>query len=380
MFVHRRDLGQSFVSRFRFCERQGLGKQCQISSLHSNTKEPLFSHTGLVADRFPKRKIIILTQSTFGVLALILGILVISGRIEIWMVYIFALLFGLVNVFDNTTRQTFVVEMVSESELPNAIALNTAEINMARVFGPAIAGVLIASIGIGFCFIFNAISFVAVIIALVMMRKDELHKVPMVEKKKGQLIEGFKYVKSNPLILNTLIMMAIVGTLTYEFSVSLALMAQFVFHGDAKTYAFLTSAMGAGSVIGGLLVAGEARRHHANLAPLALIFGLFVFMTAIAPTLYFAIFSLVAVGFISVYFTSLGNVTLQLESDPTMRGRVMALWTIAFLGSTPIGGPIVGWVGENFGARSSLVLGAVAALVASWIGYKNLRKKDYQIK
>ena len=253
----------------------------------------LGSFGGLMADRLPKRKLLFFTQSIFGVLALGLGLLIISGKIELWMVYIFALLFGLVNVFDNTTRQTFIVEMVSEQELPNAIALNTAEANIARVFGPAISGILIASIGLGFCFVFNAFSFVAVLIALFLMKKDELHKVIPAEKKKGQLIEGFKYVNKNPILKNTLLMMALIGTFTYEFSVSLPLMAQFIFHGDAKTYAFLTSALGLGAVIGGLLVAGREKKSHTALGPIAFLFGFFVFLTAIAPNLYFAILSLI---------------------------------------------------------------------------------------
>ena len=290
------------------------------------------------------------------------------------MVYIFALCIGLVNVFDNPTRQTFLIEMVNKKDLSNAIALNSAEINMARVFGPALAGILIASVGIGFCFILNSISYIAVLFALFLMKENELHKTPLVEKAKGQIIEGFKYVKKNPVIRDILIMMAIVGTLTYEFNVSLPLMAQFTFKGNASTLAMLTSAIGLGSVVGGLFAAGRKKTSPKILVPSAFIFGFFVLLTAMAPTLFLAMVSLLLVGFMSVYFTSLGNVTLQLESSPEMRGRVMALWSIAFLGSTPIGSPIIGYVGENFGARWSLVVGGLAAIVAASIGYVSLRK------
>ena len=215
---------------------------------------------GLIADRFPKRKILYFTQSISGVLALILGILVITGSVKVWMVYILALLLGLVNVFDNPTRQTFVIEMVDKKKLQNAIALNTFEINVARVVGPALAGALIVSAGLGMCFIINAISYIAVIIALHMMNDKELYRSPLVEKAKGQLMEGFRYVRSNPIILNTLIMMAIIGTLTYEFNVSLPLFAEFTFHGNAGTYAMLTSALGVGSIIGGLFLAGRRKK------------------------------------------------------------------------------------------------------------------------
>ena len=334
----------------------------------------LAPYGGLVADRFSKRKILYITQSVSAMLALILGIMVVTGLIQVWMVYIFALCLGLVNVFDNPTRQTFAIEMVSKKELSNAIALNSAEINMARVLGPALAGILIASIGLGFCFIFNAFSYIAVLIALFLMRENELHKTPLVEKAKGQIIEGFKYVKKNPVIRDILIMMTIIGTLTYEFNVSLPLMAEFTFKGNANTFAMLTSAIGFGSVIGGLFAANRRKTSPRALVPGAFIFGCFVLLTAIAPTLFLAIISLIAVGFMSIYFTSLGNVTLQLESSPEMRGRVMALWAIAFLGSTPIGSPIIGYIGENFGARWSLVVGGLAAIIAAGIGYVSLNK------
>ena len=338
---------------------------------------------GLIADRFSKRKILYFTQSAAGILALILGLLVIFGHVQVWMVYILAFGLGMVSVIDNPARQTFIHEMVDEKHLPNAIALNVIEINVARVLGPALAGILIVSAGLGLCFIINAVSYVAVLIALYVMSTKELHITPLVEKAKGQLKEGFKYVMSSPVIRDTLIMMAIIGTLTYEFTVSLPLLAQFAFHGNAGTYAAFTSAMGVGSIIGGLLIANRRKTTPRTLVIVAFLFGLFVLAASFAPTFVLAIVLLVTVGFFSVYFTSLGNITLQLESSPEMRGRVMALWAVAFLGSTPIGGPIVGWVGEYAGPRWALALGGFAAVLAAIIGARNLRRQrqaDLEIK
>ena len=331
---------------------------------------------GLIADRFPKRKLLLITQSISGILALILGILVLSGFIELWMIYVLALALGLVNAIDNPTRQSFTNEMVDKKILPNAIGLLGIQINLARVVGPAIAGIVILFTGIGMCFIINGLSYIGVIIALLMMNTKELMPFPLVEKTKGQMLEGFKYIKSNPTIKNTLIMMAIIGTFTYEFVVTLPLMAEYTFHGDAGTYAFLTSALGVGSVIGGFFVANQKKKEEKTLAKIACLFGISVLLVSIAPTLLLAILLLILAGFFSIYFSASGNVTLQTSSKPEMRGRVMAMWAVVFLGTTPIGSPIVGFIGQNAGPRWSLALGGIAAIVAGLIGYfsfKNIK-------
>ena len=332
---------------------------------------------GLIADRFSKRKILYITQSISGLLALILGLLVITGSVKVWMVYVLALILGLVNVADNPARQTFVVEMVDKKKLQNAISLNTFEINVARIVGPAIAGALIVSTGIGVCFIVNALSYIAVIIALYLMNEKELYRMPLVERAKGQLMEGFRYVRSSPVIRNVLIMMAIMGTFTYEFNVSLPLFAQFTFFGNAGTFAMLTSAMGVGSVIGGLLLASRRKTSYEILIYITFLFGFFTLMASLAPTLFSAVVLLSAVGFFAVCFASLGNVTLQTETSPEMRGRVMALWAVAFAGSTPIGGPIVGLVGQYMGPRFALALGGIAAIIAGLIGHFGLKKGKF---
>ena len=328
---------------------------------------------GVIADRISKRKILYITQSISGILALILGILVATSLVRVWMVYILAFSLGLVNVFDNPTRQTFYMELVGPDNIRNAITLYSTLVNLARIIGPAIAGVLIASVGLAPCFIINGISFAAVVIMLAFLRSDELHITPPVPRARGQITEGFKYVISTPVLGATLLMMAIIGTLTYEFQVSLPLMAQFTFKGDASSYAFLTAAMGVGAAAGGIFFASRKGLTPHKLVGAALMFGLAVLAASIMPSLLLAGLMMVAVGVCSINFSSLGNSTLQLSSSPQMRGRVMSMWSVAFLGSTTIGGPIVGWFGEVAGARWSLALGGLAALIAAGLGAYTLR-------
>jgi len=333
---------------------------------------------GVIADRFSKRKILYFTQTVSGGLALMLGILVATDLVKLWMIYIFVFSLGLVNAIDNPTRQTFIMEMVGEDQLPNAVSLNSAQVNLARAIGPAIGGGLIATLGLAPLFIINGISYVGVLVALFKMRAEELRPAPIVERAKGQLREGFRYVKSTPLLLNSLLMMAIIGMLSYEFNVSLPLFARFTFQSDAAGYAALTTAMGIGSVIGGLYTATRRKVTVRMLINAAWLFGLVILLTAIAPTLWLAMLGMVLVGIFSINFLSLGNVTLQLRSTVQMRGRVMGLWAVAFLGTTPIGGPIIGWIGQHAGPRWGLAVGGFAALAAGAIGARVLRKQQYQ--
>jgi len=228
---------------------------------------------GVIADRFPKRKILYFTQSTSGVLALILGTLVATGLVRVWMVYILAFCLGMVNVFDNPTRQTFYIELVGSDNLRNAVTLYSTLVNLARIIGPAIAGALIAAVGLAPCFIINGVSYVAVVIMLSMMHANELNVTPPVPRAKGQLQEGFKYVVSTPILGSTLLMMAIIGTLTFEFQVSLPLIAQFTFNGDASSYAFLTASMGAGAAVGGIFFASRKGITPYKLVSASLLFG-----------------------------------------------------------------------------------------------------------
>jgi MFS family permease len=328
---------------------------------------------GVVADRFPKRKILFYTQAISGLLALSLGGLVVTGLVRVWMVDVLAFGLGLTNVFDNPTRQTFHIELVGPERVRNAVTLYSILVNLSRIVGPALAGVLIATVGMAPCFLINGISYGAVVIMLGMMRTDELLTSPPVPRAKGQIIDGFKYVAATPILGATLVMMALIGTFTYEFQVSLPLIAQFTFKGDARSYAFLTSSMGVGAAIGGIFFASRKIASAYKLVSASLLFGLAVLLAAFMPTLLLSGLALVLVGICSINFSSLGNSTLQLESSPQMRGRVMSFWSVAFLGSTTIGGPIVGWFAETAGARWGLALGGLAAVIAGALGAVILR-------
>jgi len=329
---------------------------------------------GVIADRFPKRKLLFFTQSSAGMLALTLGVAVATGAVQLWMVGLLAFCLGLLNAIDNPTRQTFIIEMVEREHFPKAVSLNATQGNLARVIGPAIGGTLIATVGIAACFFINSVSYIGVLAALWLMRPDELSTAPPVGRTKGQLREGFRYVASTPLVRDVLVMMAIVGTLSYEFVVTLPLLAEFTFHAGAGGYAGLMSAMGVGSIAGGLFTAHRRTHSPQMLVWAALLFGAVMLGVSAAPTYAMALVLMALVGFFSINFLSLGNVLLQLESDPTMRGRVMALWAVAFLGSTPIGGPIIGWIGEHTGPRWGIAVGGVAAIVAAGFGAARFRR------
>jgi MFS family permease len=329
---------------------------------------------GVVADRVDKRRLLYLTNIAAGLLALTLGLLVVYDAVRLWMIYSIATGLGFVNALDNPTRQTFVLEMVGPARLTNAVSLNSVLMNLARVLGPAGAGVLIATVGLGLCFLLNAGSYLAVIAALMLMRKGELQPGPIQPRRKGQLREGFRYVRSTPALLVPLLMMAVVGTLAYEFQVSLPLVAKFAFNGDAGTYAVMTAVMGGGAVAGGLLTASVRGRKATTLARVAIAFGLAQIAAALAPSFWIELVALVLLGATSIGFLALGNTTLQLNASPVMRGRVMGLWAVAFLGSTPVGGPIVGYVGEHIGSRYGLGLGGVASLAAGLVAYRILAR------
>ena len=331
---------------------------------------------GAIADRYGKYNTLFKTQAFAGVQAFVLAGLDLSGHLQLWELYTMAVFLGLVNMVDNPTRQTFIVEMVGRDQLANAVTLNSVMVNVARAIGPAVAGVLIATVGSGWSFLANGVSFGFVLLSLRAMNVAELTPAPPAVRMRGQLREGFRYVGSTPLLRDALIMMAVVGCLTYEFQTTLPLMAGGPFHGDAQTYGFLTSFMGAGAVVGGLIAAGRPPAVGAETRRLVLtaaLFGVGVLAAAVAPSLYAEEVLLLFVGAGSVTFLALGNATLQLNSAPSMRGRVMSLWSVAFLGSTPIGGPLVGYIGGALGARYGLGVGGVAALVAAVYGWSRLR-------
>jgi MFS family permease len=329
---------------------------------------------GVVADRVDKRRLMIMLQSMMGTLALVLGVLALTHEVTLWQVYVLAFLLGLNNCFENPARQAFVLEMVGPDDLRNAVSLNSVMVNAARSVGPAFAGIIIAVSGVGVCFLLNAVSFVAVVVSLITLDVSTLQRSPRTTRAPGQIREGLAYVRRTPTLAAPLLMMALVGCLAYEFQVVLPIVARDAFGGSPEVFGFMTAAMGVGAVIGGLYIAARGQTGLRALVSSAALFGVAIAAAAIAPNLWTELIALFLVGAMSVGFMSKGNSTMQLEASPTMRGRVMALWSVAFLGSTPIGGPIAGWISEQFGGRAGLVLGATACLIAAGLGGLQVRR------
>ena len=323
---------------------------------------------GVIADRVDKRRLIIWTQSAAGTLALVLGLLTLENVVRLWMVYVLALLLGLVNLVDMPVRQSFVFEMVGPSDLANAVSLNSVVVNGARVVGPAVAGLLIASVGLTPCFLINAASYLAVIAGLLAMDTTLLNRATRVARGPGQLRAGLRYAWSRTELRTPLLMMAVVGTLAYNFSVVLPLLAETTFGGGARAYGGMFSVMGAGAVLGGLVFAARARPTRLLLASAAVAFGLAIGLAAAAPNLALATLAMLPIGAASTAFIATSNSLLQLNASSEMRGRVMALFSLVFLGSTPIGGPLVGWIAERFGPRDALGLAAAATLLTGIFG------------
>jgi MFS family permease len=330
---------------------------------------------GLFADRRNKRRILYVTQALSGVLAAIFAILTGTHVIQMWLVYVLALSLGFVNVFDNPARQSFISEMVPLDDLANAITLNSVSINLARVFGAAVGGVL-AALGLTLCFTCNAISFVAVIVSLVAMNGALLYPAKPVKRRPGQIRQGLRYVRETPELLIPLLMIALVGTLAWEFQVTLPLMASNVFGGGAGSYGVMASVMGVGAVGGGLVSAARSRPRARSLCIAAIGWGIAITAAAVAPTLPLELAALVFVGYGSITFNSYAKTTLQLAADPAMRGRVMALWALAWQGSTPIGGPLVGWIAQEVGARWSLAAGGIPTLLCGLLALPVLTRID----
>jgi MFS family permease len=327
----------------------------------------LGAYGGLLADRRDKRTILIATQTAFAMLAFALWALVATNVVELWMVYALSLLQGIVTAADMPARQSFYAEMVGDAELTNAISLNSAVMTGTRIIGPALAGILIAWIGLAWCFLVNGVSYIAVIGGLLLMRADELHR-SRAQRRKGQLREGLSYVWHTPELRDPLVWMAFVFAFSFNFSILFPLMAKVVFRGDAGTFGVLLSMLGVGSLIGALLMARQKDPNPRRLALASAAFGIATVLAAYAPTLTAELLLLVPMGFASMIFMITGNSTLQLTSRPDMRGRVMALYGIVFLGSTPIGGPIAGWLSEHLGARATLALGGLVAIAVGAVG------------
>jgi len=331
---------------------------------------------GVIADRLDKRKTLVWTQSAAAVLAVALWLIVLTGVVQLWMIYVLAFFLGVVTVFDNPARQAFVIEMVGPDDVTNAVGLNSAVFNGARLVGPAIAGVLIHAIGISPSFLVNALSFIPVVAALVAMRTRELHQRTPLPREKGQIREGLRYAWSSPVLRSTLLLVTVVATFGFNFIIVLPLLAKYEFHGGAGLYGTLFAVMAGGSLMGALVVAGRARPNQRTLVGSAVGFSLLAIVVSVAPNVIAAMVALVPMGAFSMVFIATANSTLQLETRHEMRGRVMALYALVFLGSTPIGGPIIGWISQQWGPRAGLFVGGVLSLLAAAWAVWGLRREQ----
>lgn len=320
---------------------------------------------GVIADRYPKRKILLVTQGTMGLLGTALAVLTLGGWVHVWHVYAIAFLLGVVTVVDNPTRQAFVVEMVGPGDVRNAVSLNSANFQSARLIGPAVAGAMITAVGSGWAFLFNGLSFLAPLTGLLLMRASELHPVQRAPRTPGQLREGLRYVRVHPELIWPIVLTGFIGTFAFNFPIWLTAFAHKVFNGDASAYGLFNSLMAAGSVVGALLAARRATNPLKILIGAALGFGVLEIAAALSPSYTAFLVLLPMIGIFSLTFNTTANSSVQLATDPAMRGRVMSLYMMVFVGGTPIGGPIFGWLTDAFGPRLSFLLGGLIAMTAA---------------
>ena len=318
---------------------------------------------GLIADRFDKRRTLIITQSTFALLAALLAALVLSGLVQVWHVYLLSFLQGLVTTVDNPTRQSFVVEIVGDRDLTNAVSLNSAVMTGTRVVGPAVAAILIATVGIGWCFLVNAVSYAAMIRGLVVMRRHELIQRPKGGRTRGGTMRGLRYAWSTEELRVPLLLMSAVFTLSFNFSVLFPMLVKGSFQGDAGTLGTVFSMMGLGSVVGALLMAHRAQPEGWLLSASCVAFGFTSIAVGLSPDVRVALPFLLLAGFTSIVFMISCNTTMQLRSADHLRGRVMAIYSMVFLGTAAIGSPIAGWVAQHAGPRLALEAGGLVAII-----------------
>jgi len=332
---------------------------------------------GLLGDRYSKRKILLITQTAMGSCALILGLLVVTNTVQLWHVYLLALLLGVGSAIDAPSRQAFVSEVVEAPDVPNAVALNATSFNLARLAGPGLAGLLIAWLGTGPAFLINAASFGAVIISLAKMRPAELHPSAKAPRGKGQIREGLRYIKQRPDLLMIMILVSLVATPTMNFQITNALMATAVFNQGPGEYGLLGTVMAVGTLAATLIAARRKSVRMAYIVAAALATGSFTIVAAFAPSFWLFALALIPIGLAAMTFLNLCNTTVQLTTDPAFRGRVLAVYMAVMQGGTPIGAPLVGWVGTALGPRFSLIVGGVAALLAGIAALLILRHRNH---
>ncbi|WP_017239355.1 MFS transporter [Streptomyces sp. SS] len=320
---------------------------------------------GVIADRYPKRHLLLVSQAALGLCGLALAVLTLSGSVQVWHVYLIAFLLGMVTVVDNPARQSFVSEMVGPEQLRNAVSLNSANFQSARLVGPALAGVLIAGVGSGWAFLFNGLSFLAPLVSLLLMRTSELHKVERAPRGKGQLREGLRYVAGRPDLIWPIVLVGFIGTFGFNFPIWLTAFAGDVFHVGAGTYGLLNTLMAAGSLVGALAAARRGSTRLRMLVIAAAVFGVLEIAAALSPAFWLFALLLVPIGMIGLTVNVTANSAVQMATDPAMRGRVMSLYMMVFAGGTPIGAPLLGWVTDTYGARVGFAAGGAISLAAA---------------
>ena len=320
---------------------------------------------GMIADRYPKRRVLMVSQGVMGALALVLGVLKATNVVQPWHIYLLAFGLGLATVVDNPTRQSFAIEMVGRDDLQNAIALNSAVFNLARIVGPALAGVVIGLIGISAAFFLNATSYLTVIVSLHRMRTSELRPAERVARAKGQLREGLAYVRSRSDLMMMMVLMFFVATFGMNFQVTTALMSRLVFHTGPGRFGIASAVFAVGALIGALVAARRTRTGMRLIIGTALAFGLLEAATGLMPDYWSFLALLVPTGIVLISFTTLTNSSVQLSVPADMRGRVMGIYMLVFLGGAPLGSPLTGWIAEQFGTRISTLFGAVISVAAT---------------
>lgn len=346
-----------------------------VMSLQFGPQLLLLPWTGFAADHYDQRKLLIVTQAVMGLLALTLGVFTITGFVELWHVYVFAFLSGCASAFDAPVRQIFVAELVAEKDLSNAIALNSTSFNMARMIGPAVAGLTIASVGTGWAFLLNGSSFFAVLASLFFLRVSGQHAKVRALRTKGSLAEGLRYVWARPDLKAILLMLFLIGTFGMNFPIFISTMAVRVFDTDARGYGLLSSTLAIGTIAGALIAAGRERPQFRSLLNGAAIFGIGCTLAALAPNYWLFAVALVIIGVGAMTFSNTTNSLMQLTTEPAMRGRVIALRVGVALGGTPIGAPIVGWVADHLGPRWALGVGAVSGILAVGVALYTLKRQ-----
>ncbi|MFD1561694.1 MFS transporter [Paraburkholderia silviterrae] len=328
--------------------------------------------SGYAADHMNQRRLLMITQATLGVLALALGVLTITGVVRLWHVYVFAFLFGSTTAFDSPVRQTFVSELVGDADLANAVALNSTSFNAARMIGPAVAGAVIASVGVGWAFVLNGLSFVAVLVSLTRLRTQELRVRARAKPTKGSLAAGLRYVWARPDLKAIVVMLFLIGTFGLNFPIFISTMAVRVFHADAGGYGLLSSMMAVGTVTGALFGAHRSNPRFGSLLIASAVFGVGCALAALAPSYGWFGAALVLIGIAALTLMTETNSLMQLSTEPSMRGRVMAIRLAVALGGTPIGAPLVGWVADHWGPRWALVVGAASGVAAAAVAVRAL--------